>query len=68
MSPKDIPQDYSQASAHIPFAIVWNQRIVAEIARTKRTTDYFINVDETCKCVIFGNNPVTQVSFASGSS
>ena len=67
MRPKDIPQDRSQASAHIPFAIVWHERIVAEIPRTKRTTNYFINIDDACKCVIFSNNPITQVSFALGS-
>ena len=64
---KDIPKDRSQASAHIPFAIVWHERIVAEIPRTKRTTNYFTNIYDACKCVIFGNNPITQMSLPLGS-
>jgi hypothetical protein len=67
MHPKDIPENRSQASAHIPSSIMWHECIVAEIPRTKRTTNYFIKIDDACNLVIFRNDPVTQVSRTLGS-
>src|SRR5262245_65817593 len=55
------PDDLFQSRAHVPTPVMWNERVVPEVAGAERPADDLVDVDDPGEQIVFGVHEMAEV-------